>query len=238
VNVFVPAYAVPALTALVLALFWPVTRHLSTRQERFAYWRLQAITIVGAILGAKLVALVGDRQWPFVPLATWDELWTSGRSIVGGLIFGFLFAEAAKPLLGYRQPPNDRFAAVLPFSIAIGRVGCHLAGCCRGLPHEGVLSVTYADGLARYPVQLMEAGFHLAAGALFILLVRRGRFEGRVFALYLIAYGAYRFGSELIRETPRVLGAFSAYQLFCLLMIALGAVSFLARAPRVEARHA
>jgi phosphatidylglycerol:prolipoprotein diacylglycerol transferase len=227
----VAAYAIPATLALLVALFWPVTGHLRSRQERIAYWRLQGITLLGAIAGAKLVVLVADRGWPLVPLAGWDDVLTSGRSIVGGLIFGFLFAEVAKPLLGYRQRPNDRFAAVLPFSIAIGRVGCHLAGCCRGLPHDGALSVTYADGVPRYPVQLFEVAFHLAAGAAFIALVRGGRLEGRVFAVYLMAYGAYRFASEVVRETPRVFASFSAYQAFCVVMIILGAAAFALRTP-------
>ena len=51
----------------------------------------------------------------------WHEILLSGRSVTGALILGFLAAEAAKPLLGYSMPPNDRFATLLPFSFAIGR---------------------------------------------------------------------------------------------------------------------
>ena len=70
----------------------------------------------------------------------------AGRSIAGALLFGFIGAELAKPLMRYRLPPNDRFATVLPFSIAIGRIGCLLAGCCLGEPWNGPWAVRAADG--------------------------------------------------------------------------------------------
>ena len=225
-------YVLPVLLGILVLVFWPVTRGMSDKRR---YWQLQLITLLGALAGAKLVVLTGDRFWPVVPLHGWTDFLTSGRSIVGGLIFGFLAAETAKPLLGYTQPPNDRFAAVLPFSIAIGRIGCFLQGCCAGLPHEGVLSMTDARGVARYPTQLFEAAFHIAFGIAAIVVVRRGLLRGRVFATYLIAYGAFRFLTEFIRVTPRVLHGFSVYQAWCLVMIALGAISFALRSRREEA---
>jgi phosphatidylglycerol:prolipoprotein diacylglycerol transferase len=231
-------YALPVVLALVVAFVFPVTRGMRDRDTRRTYWRLQLITLLGAIFGAKLVVLMGDRLWPVVPLHDWTELFTSGRSIVGGLIFGFLAAEIAKPLLGYTAPPNDRFATVLPFSFAIGRLGCFLQGCCRGIAHDGVLSVTYADGIPRYPAQLFELAFDLAIGITFVVLLRRGKLQGRLFATYLIAYGVYRFASEFIRETPHVLAGYSVYQLFSIVMILLGAASFALRRPVEEAAHA
>jgi len=221
-------YVVPVLIGLVLLLVFPVTKHLRDDDKR-RYYALQILTLLGALAGAKLVVLMGDRFWPIVPIHSWSEILGAGRSIVGGLLFGFLTAEAAKPIMGYTLPPNDRFAALLPFSLAIGRVGCFLQGCCRGLPHDGFLSVTYDDGIPRWPVQLFEAGFDLIAGVVFVVLVRRGVLRGRLFAVFLVAYGAWRFLSEFIRVTPRAFGAYSVYQAFCLVMIAAGAVALVAR---------
>ncbi len=226
-------YAVPVFIALVIAYLYPIARFLPSAERR-RYWILQTITLLGAIVGAKIVVLTGDRFWPVVPLEGWNEVLDCGRSIVGGLIFGFLTAEITKPLLNYRLPPNDRFAAILPFSIGIGRIGCFLAGCCRGVPHEGLLSVTYSDGIPRYPAQLFESAFHFATGTVFLILVRRGVLKTRIFAVYLIVYGTFRFLTELIRETPRVAGDFSVYQFWCVLMIALGIVSYVVRTPRVQ----
>jgi phosphatidylglycerol:prolipoprotein diacylglycerol transferase len=237
---FALRYALPVLLALIVLLAFPVTRNMRDDATRRRYWRIQLITLLGAIFGAKLVVLMGDHLWPAVPLH-WHDVLTSGRSIVGGLIFGFLAAEIAKPLMGYTLPPNDRFATVLPFSFAIGRFGCFLQGCCRGIAHDGILSVTYADGIARHPVQLYEAAFNVAIGIAFIVLLRRGRLQHRFFATYLIAYGAYRFATEFIRATPHPLGGYSVYQLFSIVMILLGVASFVLRSPRIqrmEAMHA
>ena len=226
-------YAIPVAIALVFAYVYPIAR-FSPSAERSRYWHLQTITLLGAIVGAKIVVLTGDRFWPVVPLESWTEVLVCGRSIVGGLIFGFVTAEIAKPLMGYTLPPNDRFAALLPFSIAIGRIGCFLGGCCRGIPHNGLLSVTYSDGIPRYPSQLFEAAFHIVAGVTFLVFVRRGIFKSRIFATYLIAYGVFRFLSEFIRETPRIAGDYSVYQFWCVSMIALGVASFVARTPRLQ----
>jgi prolipoprotein diacylglyceryltransferase len=227
-GLFAVSYAAPVVLGLLLALFYPVAAHLPPEQRR-RYYLLQAITLAGAILGAKLVVLVGDLGWPVVPLRGMGEVVRAGRSVIGGLLGGFLTAEAAKPLLGYTQPPNDRFAAVLPFSLAIGRVGCFLTGCCRGIAYGGWPSVTYSDGIPRHPAQLYEAAFQLAVGVLFVALLRRGFLPGRLFAVYLVAYGAYRFPSEFIRETPHPLGGYSVYQAFSLVLIVAGAVTLALR---------
>ena len=158
---FQPVYALLVLLALALGILFPVARHITDREPRKKYFVLQAITFLAAIAGAKLVVLVGNHDWPFTPLEGWRTVVFSGRSIVGALIFGFLAAESCKPLLRYQLPPNDRFAALLPFCIAIGRIGCLLSGCCRGTPHEGMLSIAFDDGIPRHPAQLYEIAFHL-----------------------------------------------------------------------------
>lgn len=218
-----PLYAVPVLVALLLGTLFPVARHITDRRLRRQYLLIQLITFASAILGAKLVYLLGEHRWPFETMDNWRQALYSGRSIVGALIFGLLGAELAKPLMGYRLPPNDRFAALLPFALATGRTGCLLQGCCRGVPFDGAWAITYADGIARHPSQIYEMLFHVAAGIGAVLLVRNRLMIGRVFSLYLICYGAFRLGSEFLRETPKTFGPFSAYQWLSIVMILLGA---------------
>ena len=222
------AYAIPILLGLLVGVLYPVTQHIRDRRLRRQYYLLQLITFVSAIVGAKLVFLFAEYRWPLEPVTDWHRTLYTGRSLVGALIFGFLAAELAKPLVGYPLPPNDRFAALLPFSLAIGRVGCLLNGCCRGIPYDGPLSIVYADGIPRHPTQVYEIVFQLCAGIGAIILVKYKYLTGCVFSLYLICYGVFRFLIEFIRETPKSFGPFSAYQWLSLLMIALGA-SFLVK---------
>ena len=142
---------------------------------------------------------------------------------------GFLAAEAAKPLMGYRLPPNDRFAVVLCFSIGIGRLGCYFAGCCRGLPYDGALTITYADGIARHAIAFYEMGFNLLAGLLLLQLYRRRLLFGRLFALYLLLYGGFRFVTEELRVTEKAFLDHSAYQWFAAAMIVAGLVAIAIR---------
>ncbi len=230
-----PFYLVSVTVGVVIALAFPVTKHIRERKRRREYYILQAITIVGAVLGAKLSVLIGDYNWPWKSMEDWSLILYSGRSITGALIGGFLAAEAAKPWLGYTMPPNDRFAAVLPFSIAIGRIGCLLTGCCRGAPWDGYWAIHYADGIPRHPAQVYELIFHVSIGLTFIWMVKRGLLFGRLFSLYLVLYGGFRFLTEPLRETPKTLHGFSGYQWLSLLMIGLGGAFLIIRSRNLPA---
>ena len=226
------SYAVLMIASVVLLLAVPMTRHFTSPRDRGRYYTMQAITAVGAVVGAKLGVLFGDALWPLRPFDDWSALLVSGRSIAGALLFGFLAVEAAKPLLRYDIPPNDRFAVALPFSIAIGRIGCLVAGCCRGAPHEGPLAIAYDDGVLRHPAQLYEALFQLLAGWALLAMWRRKILFGRLFALYLAAYGVFRFATEFIRDTAKPYAGFSAYQWMALAMVVAGAAAVYARSRR------
>lgn len=227
-NALHAAYAgMIALGIALLIVFRPTARY--STPERRSYYRIQLVTLLGALLGAKFAVLVGDALWPIQPVRDWTALLWSGRSIVGALLFGFLAAELAKPLLRYPLPPNDRFAVALPFSIATGRIGCWLTGCCLGVPMRGGIAMTAADGVVRYPAALVECAFHLLAGIGLAWLYRRGLLQGRLFAAYLAAYGVFRFFTEFLRITPKAFWHLSFYQWLCLAMILAGSVALALR---------
>jgi phosphatidylglycerol:prolipoprotein diacylglycerol transferase len=218
-------YPVTAGAGLLLALFLPSSaRHVPSASRR-SYAILQVLTLFGAIVGAKLAFLAGDFGWPYAPV-TFDQVAFSGRSITGGLLGGFLVAEIAKVPLRYRELPNDWFATKLPLSVAVGRVGCVLAGCCRGKPGEYPFAFVYSDGVARFPAQACELAFQIAAFFAAFWLFRRGALRGRIFAVYMVAYGAFRFVVEALRDTPKLAGGLSVYQLAAVLLVASGVASF------------
>ena len=82
---------------------------------------------------------------------------------------------------------------------AIGRLGCFTAGCCYGVPTNSFLGIFFPDGTqAHYdgvrdhvhPTQLYEAFFLFA---LFFVLVYIRKIRDYKFAIYLIAYGIFRY---------------------------------------------
>jgi len=222
-------YALMVLLGLVLVLRSAPTKHFPSEADRRAYYRMQIITVIGALLGAKIAVIFGDALWPLQPFHDWSGLLLSGRSIAGALLLGFVAAEVAKPLMGYKLPPNDRFAAILPFSLGIGRIGCLIAGCCRGVPYDGPFAITYADGIPRHPAPVYEMVFDIAMGFVLLALMRRGLLFGRLFALYLVAYGVFRFFSEFLRETAKPFAGLSAYQWMAIAMVVAGLIAMLAR---------
>ena len=133
-----------------------------------------------------------------------------------------------KAAMGYRKATGDWFALVVPFGIALGRVGCWVNGCCLGHVCEGPAWWTIQDvhGVARWPAVPLEFFFNIIAGVLMLLLKRAHAFPGNLFHLYLMAYGVFRFGHEFFRDTPRVLGPLSGYALLALALTALGAIRF------------
>jgi phosphatidylglycerol:prolipoprotein diacylglycerol transferase len=225
-----PEYALAVLAAILVGALFPVMQDIPDPRRRRQYVMLQGITLIGAAIGCKLAVLFGELGWPFASshaghAGDWSAVALSGRSILGALIFGLLAAEIAKPIMGYPLPPNDRFAAVLPFTLAIGRVGCLLHGCCRGVRCEAAwYTITYSDGIPRHPIAAYEIIFDVAVGIAFIWMVKRRIARGQLFSIFLILYGVFRFTTEFWRETPKLYGGWlSGYQVLSCVAALLGA---------------
>ncbi len=128
----------------------------------------------------------------------------------GGLVFygGLIGAALALLVIArVRREPflklTDFTLTALPLSHAIGRVGCFLNGCCYGRPWDGPWSV-YVEGARRHPTQLYETAVNLALYGILLALYRRRRVDGRISALYAMAYAAGRFLLEFVRGDERL----------------------------------
>lgn len=187
--------------------------------------------LAGAVLGAKLGFLMAELPFYAGHPDFWTQAWV-GRTVLGALLGGYAGVEVSKLLVGYARPTGDLFAVVVPVGLALGRVGCLLHGCCAGRVCEPAwFTVAGVDGLDRWPAQLVELAFQiLAAGALGWLWRRDvPRLRGQLFHVYLVAYGAFRFLHEPLRDTPRI-GFLTTYQLLALAVVFLGAWRFQTRA--------
>jgi len=184
----------------------------------------------GGFLGAKLVYLGAEGWIPLAAGVPMSELWLdwlTGKSILGALLGGYAAVEAMKRVIGYTRATGDVFAWAAPLGIALGRIGCLLHGCCLGKAMDGAW-YTVADSarVERWPASAVELGFNLA----FLLFLAAGALRwtgpGQRFHVYLMAYGAFRFAHEPLRETPRLLGPFTGYQAAALFVFLLGLVRY------------
>jgi prolipoprotein diacylglyceryltransferase len=182
-------------------------------------WQRHPLYLPLASLGATLGAyLFGSLN-----------LWLSGvdgvaRSIEGAIAGAILAIEGLKAAAGIRGSTGMRFAAPLAAAIAIGRIGCFLAGLedmtC-GTPTSVPWAVDFGDGIPRHPVQLYEsAAMALFFGTFLLLLRRRSPLALRAgFYLFVGVYAAQRFLWEFLKPYGTVLGPLNLFHLMSLALL-------------------
>ena len=132
---------------------------------------------------------------------------------------------------------NATLSDALPFipigiciAHAFGRLGCFFGGCCYGLPTDSWVGLAcsapngvHSDQLV-IPTQLFEMFFLLILAAVMAFLYFKYNFNYN-FALYLFAYGVWRFFIEFIRGDARgefIGSALSPSQIWSIVMAAAG----------------
>lgn len=182
--------------------------------------------LVGAMVGAKVVFLMAEG-WLYLHEENRWIMLATGKSIVGALLGGYAGVEIAKRMVGYRDATADRFALVVPIGILFGRVGCMWHGCCLGRPWNSKwFAVADFKGVARWPAAPVEFLFNLVAFVSLAICHKKRMLTNQLFHVYLIAYGLFRFMHEFYRDTPRIFGGLSGYQIAALAVLALGCGGF------------
>jgi prolipoprotein diacylglyceryltransferase len=175
--------------------------------------------ILGAALGAKLGYWIEDPRSAFAAFPDWRHL-LEGKTIVGALLGGLIGVELVKRAVDARGSSGDAFALPLIVGIAIGRIGCFLAGLgdhTYGNPTQMPWGVDFGDGIPRHPTQLYEIAFLVLLGV--ALQFRRVAFAlpGDAFRTFMVAYLAFRFAIDFIKPMPFAYAGFlSGIQLLCL----------------------
>ena len=181
-------------------------------------WWVIAAAAIGAVVGSRLLV------WIQHPGLSWahraDPAWLlGGKTIVGGLLGGLIAVETAKRILGETRSTGDLFVIPLCIGMAIGRIGCFLAGLddhTYGNATTLPWGVDFGDGVRRHPAQLYEivalagiAGWawqaqqRIAGGE----LIRGDAFRG-----FLSLYLLFRFALDWIKPEPRPYAGLSGIQ--------------------------
>jgi prolipoprotein diacylglyceryltransferase len=143
--------------------------------------------------------------------------------------------------MGISLRTGARFALPLAVGIAVGRIGCFLAGLddfTYGTPTTLSWGHDFGDGIARHPVQLYES-LAMAAFAIgyIVALARRNSFViANGFYLALGYYGLQRFIWESLKPYGAVIGPLTLFHLLSLVILSYAAV-MLATAPTARPMH-
>lgn len=213
-------YPLIMLAALVTGLVLSRRRQARLPLSASQRWGVALGAFCGGMLGAKLPFALADPQGPLCTQAWFSD----GKTILFGLVGGYLGVEIAKALLDVRVKTGDSFAVPVAAAIGLGRFGCFVGGCCYGLPTALPWGVDFGDGLRRHPTQLYEVVFHFSAAAVLWGLEQGELFPRQRFKLYLVAYCLYRFLSEFLRPEVRLWGGLTGYQWTALALLPIIAV--------------
>ena len=162
--------------------------------------------IISGMLGGKLFHII--FFWNDF-IAAWH---TEGlRSLREGFVFYGGFIVASLTAVAYARLKRlplaklaDVFAPAIALGHAFGRLGCFFNGCCYGKACAFPWAVRFPPphlmaGIPVHPTELYEA---LGLLAIFTGLTsgyRHKRFDGQVWWLYVLSYGALRFLVEFFR---------------------------------------
>lgn len=208
-------YAAGYLTGVVAFLLMAKRRRLLTD----GVLTLMAVGLLGGLVCAALGQWLVARE--------------PGKSVIAGLIGGYLCVHVAKRILGIRRPLGDLFAVALTAGEAIGRWGCLFAGCCYGRVCSLPWSI-WQHGAHRHPTQIYSSIASLLMLVALLLFERRRPPENSVFYLQGLLFCASRFVIEYFREGPHGVGGLSAAQWACI----AGAVFFAWQFRRLTAGRA
>ncbi len=189
--------------------------------------------IVGGVIGARALYVISYWKEFFADKPLWEIFMLRH----GGLVYyGGLMGAAAATILFVRRrrlalwKVADVLAPSIALGHAFGRIGCLMNGCCYGrvtsLPwaiHFPSSHETYPAGV--HPTQLYESLLNLGLCAALAWLHPRKKFDGQVFAFYLVGYALLRAFVEAFRGDYRAFywsGILTSAQLVSLATLAAG----------------
>ena len=210
---FISSYALMALAGIFTACPFAIFTYKKRTGDGYPMLAVLLFSAVGIFVGGGLLyGLTNIDKWYLLTSAKdIGEWWQYAQLIFGGSVFygglfgGMVFGSIVIKRRGY---PSDLMTDIVAPAVALfhgfGRIGCFLGGCCYGVEVPWGITFTHslnesANGIPRMPVQLFESGYEFLLFFVLWQLLRSDKFKGRLFSLYLVLYGIFRFIIEFFR---------------------------------------
>ncbi len=166
------------------------------------------LLILAAVVGGKIFFFFEDPIFFIKNPGEILKSFENGFVFFGSLLFCIptmliYFKSKKLPIL----PMLDIMAVTTCIVHGFGRMGCLMAGCCYGLPHDGFASITFHHpaSLANplntplHPTQLYSITL-ISIILIYLLYLKSNKsFQGQVFLTYLILYATGRSFIEIFR---------------------------------------
>jgi phosphatidylglycerol:prolipoprotein diacylglycerol transferase len=166
--------------------------------------------MVGAVVGARILYVATYWRESFAGHPWW-EVFMIQR---GGLVYyGGLVGASLACILYVRLQKlplwkvGDIFAPSVALGYVFGRIGCLMNGCCYGRACSLPWAITFPAnetggapaGVPIHPTQIYDSILNLVLYGGLAWLYRRKKFDGQVFATYLMGYAITRSIVEIFR---------------------------------------
>jgi phosphatidylglycerol:prolipoprotein diacylglycerol transferase len=207
----VTIYSYGALIALGAFLGYMYTSIKAGKKFGLSHETVQLfviLVIIAAVVGGKFFMIFEDpKDFAGDPGSLLTDF-GSGFVFYGSLIFAIptiiIFLKVKKIPV---WPFLDVVAILTTIVHAFGRMGCFMAGCCYGVPHDTFPSVTFSHPKSQaepldtplHPTQLYSAFSIALIGMFLVWYEKRKRFDGELMLLYIMLYAIARSVIEIFR---------------------------------------
>lgn len=147
-----------------------------------------------------------------------SSLGGAGGLLISVVIFTKIYTDNKK--LFY-----ETFALALPIMYGVSKLGCHFAGCCYGIPYDGVLSTVskyHSNACELFPVQLSESIIFIVLFLISILLYYK-KININYLAFEVIVCAVAKFMLDYLRYSN--LGKLITFnQIICIIFCIIGII--------------
>jgi len=186
---------------------------LVNRYYKIPLWKVLIILVILTALpyfACKLMFYLENRQW-------------DGQSFFGAVLMAPLLAWLTAKIV--REPVSavmDLHAPAVCIMLAVQKVNCMVAGCCRGK----IFAYASNGDSIRFPSQIVEGAVALLLCLFLFWLLDKEKHRGKLLPWFMVLYGVSRFGLNLMRETTPVLWGMAIGNIWSIVSVFIGFVVF------------
>ena len=171
---------------------------------------------IGIIGGGILYTYIFSKELGFSSLG----------GVMGGLIMLYLYSLLVKKDYKYML---ILFMPSIPLMYAIGKIGCFVAGCCYGIPYDGIGHIVYHSSEVAllntnlFPIQIVETIIFLIIFIYVISRYYKNKFSIKLIMIEIIMCGIAKFLLDFLRYEHTV-KLITSNQIMCLLLVIFSSI--------------